>query len=130
MSKETNNNQTIPNESLIEQGKRGVTNRQMIDALIKHKDNTDNWNTLFKQYPDIFISTAKYLPPELRTMAVTLIQTVFPDFKISNRGEDKVKTLIENIKKMTADKTDKNQIIDIIVSNNKKDIRLILAEIL
>ena len=134
MSKEPTNikdeKQPIQNEPLIEQGTRGVTNRQMLEAIEKHKDNGENLNTLFKEYPDIFISSAKYLPPETRTKAVTVIQTVFPNFKIANRGEDRVKTLIENIKKMTADNADKNQIIDIIVSNNKKDIRLILAEIL
>ena len=134
MTKEPTNikdeNKTTQNEPLIEQGTRGVTNRQMLEAIAKHQDSNENLNTLFKQYPDIFISSSKYLPPETRTKAVTIIQTVFPNFKIANRGEDRVKTLIENIKKMTADNADKNQIIDIIVSNNKKDIRLILAEIL
>ena len=117
-------------EPLIEQGARGVTNRQMREALIKHQDNADNLNALFKAYPDIFISTAKYLPPDLRLKAVTIIQTVFPDFKIANRGADRIKVLIDNVKKMTADKADKAQIIDIIVNNNKNDIRLILTEIL
>ena len=127
MSKE---NQTNQNEPLIEQGKRGVTNKQMIEALMKHKDNTENWNSLFKQYPDIFISTAKYLPPELRLNAVTLIQTVFPDFKITNSREDRIKSIIDTVKKMTAEKADKEKIIEIIVSNSKNDIKMVLAEIL
>jgi len=127
MSKE---NQTNQNEPLIEQGKRGVTNKQMIEALMKHKDNADNWNTLFKMYPDIFISTAKYLPPELRVKAVTLMQTVFPDFKITNSREDRIKSIIDTVKKMTAEKADKEKIIEIIVSNSKNDIKMVLAEIL
>ena len=127
MSKE---NTTIKTDSLIEQGKRGITNKQMHEALTKHKDNADNWNALFKQYPDIFISTAKYLPPELRAKAVSLIQTIFPDFKIANRGENRIKTIIDTVKKMIADKADKNQIIDVIISNRKNDIKHILLEIL
>ena len=127
MSKE---NTIVKTEPLIEQGKRGITNKQMHIAIMKHKDNDENLNTLFKQYPDIFISTAKYLPPETRTKAVTIIQSVFPEFKIANRGEDRIKTVIDTVKKMLADKTDKNQIIDVIISNNRKDIKLILLEIL
>ena len=126
----TSAEETIQNEPLVEQGKRGVTNRQMHEAIMKHKDNDTNLNALFEQYPDIFISTAKYLPPETRCKALFIIQTVFPNFKIAHRGEDRLNTLIDNVKRMVADKADKNQIIDVIVSNNKKDIRLILAEIL
>ena len=127
MSKENN---AVKTEPLIEQGKRGITNKQMHIAIMKHKDNDENLNTLFKQYPDIFISTAKYLPPEIRTKAVTIIQSVFPEFKIAVRGEDRIRTIIDNVKKMVADKADKNQIIDVIISNNKKDIKQILLEIL
>lgn len=132
MSKENPNNKTnTPStEALIEQGKRGVTNTQMLEALKKHKDNDDNWNTLFKQYPDIFISTAKYLPPELKKKAVALIQTIFPDYKIIDKREDKIQSIIETIKKMVADKVDKEKIIDVIISNRKNEIKQILMEIL
>lgn len=132
MSKENPNikSSTPSTEVLIEQGKRGVTNTQMLEALKKHKDNDENWNTLFKQYPDIFISTAKYLPPELKKKAVTLIQTVFPDYKIMDKREDRIQSIIETVKKMIADKADKEKIVDVIISNRKNEIKQILMELL
>lgn len=128
MAKETANQTTT--ERLIEEGKRGVTNTQMLEALKKHKDKPENWDILFKQYPDIFISTAKYLPPELRTKAVTLIQTVFPNYTIQNKSENRIKANIEAVQKMIADKTDKEKVVDFIISNRKGDIKKILMEVL
>ncbi len=128
MTKEKGNQTTT--DKLIEEGKRGVTNSQMIEALKKHKDIPENWDILFKQYPDVFISTAKYLPPELRTKAVTLIQTVFPNYTIQTKSENRLRANIETVQKMIADKTDKEKVVDFIISNRKGDIKKILMEVL
>ena len=97
MAKETVNQTTT--ERLIEEGKRGVTNTQMLEALKKHKDKPEKWDILFKQYPDIFISTAEYLPPDLKTKAVTLIQSVFPNYTIQSKSENRIKANIETTQK-------------------------------
>ena len=128
MTKEKVNQTTT--DKLIEEGKRGVTNTQMIEALKKHRDNPENWDILFKKYPDVFISTAKYLPPELRTKAVTLIQTVFPNYTIQTKSENRLRANIEAVQKMIADKTDKEKVVDFIISNRKGDIKKILMEVL
>ena len=102
----------------------------MLEAFKKQKDNPENWDILFKQDPDVFISTAEYLPPDLKTKAVTLIQSVFPNYTIQSKSENRIKANIEAVQKMIADKTDKEKVVDFIISNRKGDIKKILMEVL
>jgi hypothetical protein len=63
-------------ETLVESGKKGVTNAQMIPAIKKYIDLGDSGKLLsLKQYyPQIYISSLKYLSKPYQQKLDTLIK--------------------------------------------------------
>jgi hypothetical protein len=91
VKKEENIEKTIPlqlktpenkTNELIQYGRKGITNKQMVEAIIKHADVMENIVILFEKYPDIFKSSAKYVPDKIKVDLEKLIQTKDKNFKL------------------------------------------------
>lgn len=64
-----------PKNDLVRAGKRGITNQGMIEALLDAGTDETKLTELFNTYPDIFISSAKYLKDSLKDLFETIIHT-------------------------------------------------------
>lgn len=68
--------------TLVKPGRKGVTNAQMITAIKDNKDSEDNLKILFEAYPEVFISSAKYVKDEIKAAAEKVIKGKRPDASI------------------------------------------------
>jgi len=73
VKKETNEKWIQPKNDLVEAGPRGITNQGMIKALLTAGTNEDELRALFNTYPEVFISSAKYLKDSLKEMFEAII---------------------------------------------------------
>ena len=64
-----------PKNDMVEAGPRGITNQGMIKALLDAGTDETRLTELFNTYPDIFISSAKYLKDSLKDLFETIIHT-------------------------------------------------------
>jgi hypothetical protein len=65
----------VDTTGLVEAGKRGVTNFQMIPAIIANLGNTENLTKLYNEYPEVFVSSAKYINKKNRPAVEAVITT-------------------------------------------------------
>jgi len=72
----------VDNTGLIIPGKKGVSNTQMIPALIAQAGNEANIRILFNTYPEVFQSTVKYMPKTMKSQLVSIVNEKYPEFKI------------------------------------------------
>jgi len=73
LTMQSNTNKTIKLQDIeIEEGPRGVTNQGMIKAIEIADIDENKLNQLYIAYPEIFISSIKYVPRKLRTLATKI----------------------------------------------------------
>ena len=72
----------VDNTGLITPGKKGVSNTQMIPALTAQVGNEANIRILFNAYPEVFMSTVKYMPKAMKLRLVSIVNEKYPEFKI------------------------------------------------
>lgn len=67
--------------SIIDPGKNGITNRQMIPAVKKYLDSReyDKVKALHDQYPDVFMSSLKYIGRIRQIMIQRSIPNIFEE---------------------------------------------------
>ena len=64
-----------PVNDSVRAGKRGITNQGMIEALLNAGTDENQLTELFNSYPEVFISSAKYLKDSLKEMFEAIIHT-------------------------------------------------------
>jgi hypothetical protein len=60
--------------ALVMAGPRGVTKHQMIPAIREHIDNPDNIKKLYRDYPETFLGSLKYIPQSERNKVNLIIE--------------------------------------------------------
>lgn len=75
VKKEINEKWIKPVNDLVRAGKRGITNQGMIEALLLAGTDETQLTDLFNSYPDVFVSSAKYLKDSLKDLFETIIHT-------------------------------------------------------
>lgn len=72
----------VDTTGLIIPGKKGVSNTQMIPALTAQAGNEANIRILFNTYPEVFMSTVKYMPKTMKSQLIAIVNEKYPEFKI------------------------------------------------
>jgi hypothetical protein len=62
-----------PKNETVRAGKRGITNQGMIEALLDAGNDESTLTVLFESYPEVFISSAKYLKDSLKPLFESII---------------------------------------------------------